>query len=157
MSKLTIQINNLEALERLIGGDTEIEVDIRQNVVESFIRKHLKGIANETLVKQAVESVQKYVSNLLLDEVKGAHWWSDKSVLSGTAKNLLSDQAKDLVNNEVRTIVLEIIGTNNIVEQIRELIERQAEYIKGQLSDQVIKERLDRLVDQKIKEKLGIN
>lgn len=40
MSSVTIQINSLEALERLIGGDAALEVDLRKSVVHAFIRKH---------------------------------------------------------------------------------------------------------------------
>ena len=37
-----IQINSLEALERLIGGDPSLEFDIRNNVAQKFAAKHLK-------------------------------------------------------------------------------------------------------------------
>lgn len=38
---MKIQINSLEALERLIGGDTELEIDIRNSIVHKFTQKHL--------------------------------------------------------------------------------------------------------------------
>jgi hypothetical protein len=43
--RTTIQINSLEALERLIGNDTELEMDIRRNIVEEFCKRHLKTLA----------------------------------------------------------------------------------------------------------------
>ncbi len=41
-----IQINSLEALERLLGGDTTLEVEIRQSVVQQFAKAHLKPFEN---------------------------------------------------------------------------------------------------------------
>lgn len=37
----------LPALERLLGGDTEIEVGLRHQVAEEFAKKHLKTIVND--------------------------------------------------------------------------------------------------------------
>jgi hypothetical protein len=156
MNKLTVQINNLEALERLIGGDTEVEIDIRKSVVENFVKKHLKGIANDTLVKQAEKNIQQYVSNLLLEEIKG-HWRPEKAVLTDTAKNLLRDFAKDMMDTELRQLVLDQIGSSTIIKTINDLLERQANFIAAQLSDDVLKERLDAMVNKRLKEKLGIS
>lgn len=36
---VTIQINSLEALERLLGGDTQVEVDLRKSVAVKFAEK----------------------------------------------------------------------------------------------------------------------
>ena len=41
-----IQINSLDALERLIGGDTELEIEVRNSVIQKFAEKHLKPLAN---------------------------------------------------------------------------------------------------------------
>lgn len=158
MNKLTIQINSLDALERLIGGDAEVEIDIRQSVVERFVRKHLKGIANETLIKKAVEDVQKYVAALLLEEIKGGqgHWWSGKSVLTEAAKNLLRDHARDLMDTEVRGVVLAEMKTSDIVKKVTALLETQAQFIVDQLSNDILEERLEGMVNKRLKEKLGI-
>jgi hypothetical protein len=34
-----IQINSLEALERLIGNDNNLEIDIRNSIVQNFTKK----------------------------------------------------------------------------------------------------------------------
>lgn len=48
-----IQINSLEALERLIGGDSELEFEIRNNVAQDFAKKHLKAVALNEVVQLA--------------------------------------------------------------------------------------------------------
>lgn len=54
-----IQINSLEALERLIGGDTELEIEVRNSIVQEFAKKYLKGIINEELMTVAVNRAKK--------------------------------------------------------------------------------------------------
>ena len=41
---MKIQINSLEALERLIGGDTQVEIEIRNSIVQEFTKKYLKSL-----------------------------------------------------------------------------------------------------------------
>lgn len=42
----------LPALERLLGGDTEVEAHLRQQIVEEFAKKHLKAILNDETWKR---------------------------------------------------------------------------------------------------------
>ena len=53
MSKVVLQINSIDVIERLIGGDSEVEVDIRNNVVQRFAEKHLK--ATERSIQPYIE------------------------------------------------------------------------------------------------------
>jgi uncharacterized protein with von Willebrand factor type A (vWA) domain len=46
----------LPALERLIAGDNEIEVGLRQQICEEFTKKHLKQIINDAAFKAIVAS-----------------------------------------------------------------------------------------------------
>ena len=46
--KLTI---NAEALERLIGGDSDIEIEIRQQIADQFCKRHLKSLINTETMK----------------------------------------------------------------------------------------------------------
>ena len=45
---------SLPALERLIGGDSEIEVHIRQQIVDNFAKQYLKKNFNQTMVESAM-------------------------------------------------------------------------------------------------------
>jgi len=58
---LTIQINSLEALERLIGGNSEIEIELRNNVAAKFAEKHIKQLAGTEVVEEALETAQRAV------------------------------------------------------------------------------------------------
>lgn len=75
MNKLTIQINNLEALERLIGGDTEIELEIRNNIVQAFTKKYLKQLVNESQIKydilrEITPSIKKVAQEIQKEVIK---------------------------------------------------------------------------------------
>lgn len=52
---------NLPALERLIGGDTEIEVALRRQIVEEFAKRHLKEVAEKATYSAALEATKLYV------------------------------------------------------------------------------------------------
>lgn len=54
-----IQINSLEALERLIGNDTQLETELRQSVVENFATKHLKSLVRDDQYSKWVERARK--------------------------------------------------------------------------------------------------
>ena len=58
---MKIQINNLAALERLIGGDSELEIEIRNSVVQDFTKKHLKPIATEAFLTNYAYALAKQV------------------------------------------------------------------------------------------------
>ena len=64
MSGVKIQINSLEALERLIGGDTQLEIDLRNSIVQEFSKKYLKAVAAE-LAETLVEPYKKQVQDEL--------------------------------------------------------------------------------------------
>ena len=55
---MKIQINSLEALERLIGNDKEMEISVKQSILNEFAKKHLKSIANS----EAMLSIASYVT-----------------------------------------------------------------------------------------------
>lgn len=66
-SGVTIQINNLAALERLLGADSELTTSIRSSVAEAFAKKHMVNLVErefsqkEAAMKQLVaEEVARY-------------------------------------------------------------------------------------------------
>ena len=71
MNKLTIQINNLEALERLIGNDSEVEVDIRNSVVQKFAEKHLKPLANSPQISGTLSAIKDDISKQIREKCEG--------------------------------------------------------------------------------------
>lgn len=93
---MKVQICSLEALERLIGGDNEMEIDIRNSVVQAFVNKYLKGVANETMVSTAKTGVEKYVKESLLE---------DSSYYHVDLKPEIKERVRGYINTHVDTLV----------------------------------------------------
>lgn len=69
------------ALDRLIGGDSEIEVKLRQGVVEDFCNRKLKSLVNEESIKKACGEIEKKLheavtatAHLIFGEIFGRGW-----------------------------------------------------------------------------------
>jgi len=67
---IKIQINSLEALERLIGGDNELELQIRTSIVHEFTNKHLKSLATSKLMKDTENAIMNEIENQFFDLLK---------------------------------------------------------------------------------------
>ncbi len=151
-----IQINSLAALERLIGNDNELEIEIRNSVVQLFVKKHLKALANKDLMEKAAIAVQNAISDEFLNEIKTdtlykSTWRFKKEILD----NLRSDlqwQAQE----ELRNLVSEVIEEQKVKDTIGASLNNAAELISNQLTDTVLTKRLDDLVNAKLFEKLGL-
>jgi hypothetical protein len=57
---------DLAALERLIGGSSEAEVEIREGIVRTFAKKHLKELAN----LEAFQPYLKKIAGAVEEELK---------------------------------------------------------------------------------------
>jgi len=150
----TIQINSLEALERLIGGETELEISIRNSVVQNFVKKHLKAIADEHIVAHAENEIKKLVNDTIIEKVGSTY--SSGTRLKEDVRKMITDQ----INHETKTVIRDMVSKTVIecstIERINILIEDQAELIINSITGENLAIRLDKMVNQKLKEKLGI-
>lgn len=154
---MKIQIASLAALERLIGGDSEIEIEIRQSVVENFSKKHLKALANSDLMSKISKSITEELQNTFFDKKKSTQAFGGFIfTLNEEAKNKLNTEINDVFTNKLRETVNELIGSTDMREKVTEMLEKQAKYIASELTSKNLSMRLDQMVDKKIKEKLGI-
>jgi hypothetical protein len=138
---LKIQLN-VPALERLIGGEREMEMILSQ-------------VAVDTVVSKRMEIVQKYVT----EAVKRA---SDEILIRVVDENryvpdyVLSDKLKDVLNKlvkkETETLVSSYIETNReaIYQIIRNVIAKEEidKSIKWQAKE-VLKEMIDKAFKEK--------
>jgi hypothetical protein len=65
-----IQINSLEALERLIGGDSELEIEMRKSIAYDFTTKHLKSLANDPAVQAHMDKARSQLTETVRVEVE---------------------------------------------------------------------------------------
>ena len=96
---MKIQLNSLEALERLIGGDTEVEFEIRNSIVQEFTKKYLKGLVNETIandvIKEAVRQARNEIAEKLFTTSK-INFYSKTVLKKEIAEAFIQDIKSDL-------------------------------------------------------------
>ncbi len=150
MNKLTLQINSKEALERLIGGDTETEIDIRNSVVQKFAEKHLKPIVNSVPITDVIRQIREHACKHI-EESCAKEIATFKASWQGYAYDVkLRPELLDVINSKIRETIDKLIS-----EKVNTAIETY-------FSEATITKRINRLMDNnieavvnnKIKEKL---
>ena len=148
MDKIKIQLNSLEALEKLISGDEKLEFEIKNSVVQSFVTKHLKGIANERIVKNAELSINKIVDSDFFTKY------------NTTVKPEYFNALKDRIDWRLRELVIQYVnsavGIDALQKEISKRIENVGRLIEEELLSSNLERRIDALVEKRIKERLGI-
>ena len=152
-----LQINSLEALERLIGGDTELEIDIRQSVVQNFTMKHLGKLANEEMIKKSSSAIINEIHRTFFDTIKGTGWnSSDRTVFKKEVLDELKQSLDIQARQTLNKVVSEAIDETKAQEKVNLALNRAVDYIVDTLTDANLDARLDRMVNAKLKERLGI-
>ena len=151
---IKIQINSLDALERLIGGDNELEIEIRSSVVENFTKKHLNTLVNNDLMKKTAIGIQNTLTKQFFEEVKDG--WTTKTILKPEILNKLKDSLEYKAQAELYKIVDTAIETQKIDKNIQTALDIASDRILNNLSDENLNKRLDKMVDTKIKQRLGL-
>jgi hypothetical protein len=138
--KQVIQINSLEALEKLIGGNSDVEIKVRNNVVQDFSKKYLKSVAHELCGKMQDDYILKRIENDTKEELY-EYKYDDKGnrIYTGLKKwanfsDAIAGQSKESVKNMITNMVTnELKNSNNYIESC-----------------------IDSYVDKKLKEKIDI-
>lgn len=110
----------LPALERLIGGDSAVELALRQQVVDEFCRKNLKALFNDETYRRAAADWR----NLLQSELDARLF-----ELRGEALAQLDAQAADGVRWRMREAI-EQAARQAVEAAVAEEIGRQERYIE---------------------------
>ena len=150
-----IQINSLDALERLIGGDTEVEIEIRNSIVQEFVKKHLKALVNHSLVVEAVGKAMNEVRGEFLT-VSSVSGWSEPVMRSRVLEEFKA-KMRDEAQKELSSIVANAVSASKRIHVINMEIHRSSQWILDQLAPEILEERLNKMVDARLKERLGIN
>ena len=136
-----IQINSLAALERLIGNDNEIEIEIRNSIVQEFAKKHLKSIAHEL------------DSGLLNKELKDAvlkkDRWSTNMQFTDAFKGIIQ---KEMIEAYLSQKAREVVASSQDVYW--ESVNNKTSEILDRIENGVFEDRVKREVNKKYKQYL---
>lgn len=152
-----IQINSLAALERLIGGEEETEIEIRRSIIKEFANKHLKELAETTEMKAAIKDITKAAEQHIGTWVKTGNWsWDATFVFDTKIERQLSDMIENTLITKFEGLLNEKINAFQYLSRIEKIVEDRANYIANKWTDGEIERRIQAAADKKIKEKLGI-
>ncbi len=131
---IKLQINSKDALERLIGGDTQLEMEIRNNIVQEFTNKRLKGLINVELEKRVIdESLDKLFSDYKTAYGHGGvRLTKDQKIVIA---DLIEQTIKDLVKSEIEDFFIKS-------ERIKKLLEDSIEYSIWNTVEKIVKVKL---------------
>jgi uncharacterized membrane protein YheB (UPF0754 family) len=143
-----------DAVERLIGGDTEIEVQVRNSIVQSFTKRYLKSIANSDEFKEIIEREKSVLRGLVIEQVTLAACDVKKDSWGRPEKYTLKPDVEKLIKIRADMKIATLVE-DHIRKRLDELI---------QTLDSIIDERvnryagkvIDELVDKKFKKALSM-
>lgn len=136
---------NVPALERLLGGDSELEVHLRHQVAENFCRRHLKSLLKSEAIQDviksfqadAIEEVQQNIGTLR-QETYGAH-----------RKLTLKPEFEEKLKALVQVNVDQIIASAMPAERLKDLIKQQTDYWSGYI-DRSIRRHIDVEIEKQV-------
>jgi hypothetical protein len=136
------------ALERLMGGDEEVQVHLREAIVKQFTRAYLKPIANSALVEAAVQEIKRYVNEVAksLYDIEGlatSHVWPD---LTSRLRSLVEEVVQECAREQLQSI-------------LDEAFDCQLKYWRKEIDDKVQKaldQHIERAVEDGIRQRLDV-
>lgn len=152
-----IQINSLEALERLIGNDNALEIEVRNNIVQEFAKKHLKALVNDSVFQNTIHACKKElqaeVDNKVAEkigEVKKNSWGE---VTGMTLRKDIKDQIGTVVREKIDGQIAEAVeggiklyqsGSN----EIENVVTRKFNYHIEKYIDSEVQSRLKSVIEK---------
>lgn len=132
---IKIQINSVEALERLLGNDQELEVEVRKSVVEAFGKSFVKSVANSTAVAEKLESMREetmeksteYAERILSVRDTSTGWR-----YSVALTDELKAKIKDAVVTQTHLLIAETISSLDIDNMVSEKVAKKLELVVHQ-------------------------
>lgn len=138
-----IQINSLAALERLIGGDNTLEIEIRQSIVTEFTKKHLKGLVDSHIIQTASNELRASIDREITKQISATIGDYQQSGFSGR-KFYLNNDIKETIKNQLQIALNKIL--DEAIKEYMPGVEKQIEeaFVK------VMDDRIYRIVRKKV-------
>lgn len=150
---MKIQINSLEALQRLIGDDKEMEITVKSSIINEFAKSYIKSVANsevvDTIKNAVLEEIKKTdYFGLLVQGSRGG--WSTNYLLSKDAKELVKTQ----VRREMDQLIFETVNPirEELVNDIRSRLDLMSLSVSRCIREEIQKETIDKLVQKRLKD-----
>lgn len=131
---------DVPALERLLGGDTELEIELRKNVANEFANRHLSVLAKQVFAE--TEVIKEAVKQQVFEElgITQRTKWGPYS-LSERTRDLVRDAVHSSIYQEVQTFSESLHAElkQRIAIHVRELYDREVMHqIKAKVQADII-------------------
>lgn len=154
---IKLQISSKEALERLIGNDNELELELRNSIVQDFTKKHLKALATDGVVNKIGQSIKNDFEKQLFESgTKGQVMNYSNMVLSQKGLDLLKVNIQNAINEFIAKKVALAIDAYDLDGVIRKRLDYASTVILDKLTERNLEQRLNRMVDERLKAALGV-
>lgn len=156
IDKVVIQLNR-PALERLLGNDTELELQLRQQIVEEVTKKHLKGLLTSEYVNKLAADLRPIITQEMKDYVGSLNW--DYKGSGGYVANITA-KVKEIIELAVQQETKAAVGVlrdkiaEELEEQARDRITRYEIGLMGLVTQKVLEalEKIDKGLDARMDE-----
>ena len=142
-----IQINTLEGLKELIKNDSEIEVKVKESIINGFCKHYLKGCANSEVIKN--------LKDVIMDELKETNYFGlyKESGLSWKKEYVISNDLKAKIEREVTSEINNVFG-----ERLKSEMDMLSKRFELKIEDYVesrFKDTIDKTIEKIINRKIG--
>lgn len=144
--KLNLQITSLELLEKILGKEDTVSLELKNNIIQEFTNKHLKGIANETMFKHTQSAIIKDIENNYFNFLSN-DWAKNNASFKPDVAVEMRARIRNIVEQEVTSVMSEISKT---------YLENINTKINIFLSSIDLESKFDKYFEAKLKEKLKL-
>ncbi len=162
---ITLQLDH-KGLERLLGGQTEMEIALRRGVVENFAKHHLKSLLNDEAWKASYE-VWSQELNAAIEKRLAELLSPDKADQDARLPNI-QYRVGEHVNRAVKIALAEALKeriekdksylTTYVTRNVEHWINQEGKRLIAQVFEQEVKKlvdtRLNELVELEIKRRV---
>jgi hypothetical protein len=148
---------DVKALERMIAGDSTVEVEIRNGIVQEFAKRHLKVIANSEEFRKMVSvhmdivrlSVEQEMSDLFLNVKKDSWGHVVKHSFKEDIKKKICEEAYLVIEREIAKQV-----TGMVERRLADYSATANAYVDSLLA-RYTKQTLDEMVEEKFRKAIA--
>ncbi len=154
-TKVVLQINSIEALERILNGSEGLELQIKENIVQEFTKRYLKGIANEEIVKQASSKIKEEIEETLFGD-SNKYSFRLKELKPEYVK-LIEETIESKIRFELLTTINDRIEVNTQYQKIDELITERINNLVNGITEQDVLNRVDEFLRKNLEFSFAVN
>jgi len=127
-----------DALERLIGGDSQVEMDLRSGIVQNFAKRYLKGVAHQEIMTTLSAKVQGYVREQLKEQLNIPNWgtWTPPPQMQEGIRQHIVAKINGIISDAVN------VHAAKMQQTIQTRLDEIAYRIEMRLTEKVMEERI---------------